>query len=203
RKQDYTHYVILPHFVEGGEKAHEVINEITGRNLIILDKIVPGIKGEHGAVFENFENDIFVALKEALPQLSKYQTLRIIFPSDSYHPEEIVKGFQNFCQQYAFNSHVIQDISGETISEGEAYINLKEDDLVVLLGKIQQTQLKVGKDVGIISYNETPWKQFILDGLTTISTDFKKMGEIAAEMILNNERKQVEVPFALTLRNSL
>ncbi len=78
-----------------------------------------------------------------------------------------------------------------------------EDDLVVLLGKIKLTKLKVGKDVGIISYNETPWKQFILDGITTISTDFKKMGEMAAQKVLDNDKSRVEVPFALTLRNSL
>ncbi len=58
-----------------------------------------------------------------------------------------------------------------------------EDDLVVLLGKIQESQLKVGVNIGIISYNETPWKKFILNGVTTISTDFKKMGKIAAQMV--------------------
>lgn len=78
-----------------------------------------------------------------------------------------------------------------------------EDDLVVLLEKIQNTDLKVGKDVGIISYNETPWKRFILHGITTISTDFKKMGEMVAELVLNNSKDHLEVPFALTLRNSL
>ena len=69
--------------------------------------------------------------------------------------------------------------------------------------KFRAADLKVGKNVGIISYNETPWKKFILDGLTTISTDFKKMGEIAAEMILTKNQKHTEVPFALKLRNSL
>ena len=203
RKNDYTHYVIIPHFVEGGEKACEIINEISGGKLILLDKLIQGVEREHGAVYENFEKDIFEALKEALPQLSKYQTLKIVFPSYTYFPDEILKGFQNFCQHYAFNYKVVHDIANETIKDGEVYINLMEDDLVVLLGKIQQTQLQVGKNAGIISYNETPWKRFILDGITTISTDFKKMGEITAEMVLNNERKHVEVPFALTLRNSL
>lgn len=203
RKQDYTHYVIIPHFLEGGEKAYEIINDISGGKLILLDKLIPGIKEEHGAVYENFEKDIFEALKEALPQLSKYQTLKIVFPPYTYYPVEIVKGFQNFCQHYAFNYKVVPDIANETIKAGEVYINPMEDDLVVLLEKIQATQLKLGVNVGIISYNETPWKRFIMDGITTISTDFKKMGEIAAEMVLNNERKHVEVPFALTLRNSL
>ena len=203
RKEDYTHYVIIPHFIEGGENAHEIINAISGGKLILLDKLIPGIKGKHSAVYENFEKDIFVALKEALPQLSKYQTLKIIFPSYTYFPEEILKGFQNYCQNYAFNSKVVHNIAEEAIQNGEVYINLMEDDLVILLDKIQKTELKVGTDVGIISYNETPWKRFILNGITTVSTDFVKMGEIAAQMILNDEIRHVEVPFALTLRSSL
>jgi len=200
---DYTHYVIIPHFIEGGEKANEIINNIAGGKLILLDKLIPGIREEHGAVYENFEKDIFEALKEALPRLSNYQSLKIVFPTYTYFPDEILKGFQNFCQQYAFDHVVVHDISVEEIKNGEVYINLMEDDLVVLLEKVRQTKLEVGKDVGIISYNETPWKRFILDGITTISTDFKKMGAIAAGMVLSNEKKRVEVPFTLTLRNSL
>src|SRR5437867_6529761 len=188
RKNDYTHHVIIPHFIEGGENAAAVINEISDGNLILLDKLIPGIKNEYGAVFENFETDIYNALKEALPHLQKYQTLKITFPSYTYFPEEIVKGFQSFCIEYAFNHKVVHNISAEEIREGEVYINLMEDDLVVLLEKIEATHLAVGKNIGIISYNETPWKRFILDGITAISTDFKKMGEMAAQMVLNNEK---------------
>jgi len=203
RKKGYTHYVIIPHFLEGGETAHEVINEIDEGSLILLDKIIPGIKGEYGAVYENFEKDIFNALKAALPQLSNYQTLKIVFPSYTYFPNEILEGFERFCTEYAFAYRIVPEIAAEPICKGEAYINLMEDDLVVLLEKIQDTNLKVGKDIGIISYNETPWKRFILNGITTISTDFKKMGEMAAQAVLSNERKHEEVPFSLTLRDSL
>ena len=81
-------------------------------------------------------------------------------------------------------------------------IFLMEDDRVTLLEKIKNTKLNVGKDVGIISYNETPRKQFILDGVTTISADFKKLGAMAIEMILNDKRNHMPVPFKLTLRRS-
>ncbi len=203
RKEDYTHYVIIPHFLEGGENAAEIINAIGEGNLILLDKLIPGIKREYGAVFENFEKDIYGALKEALPYLGKYQTIKILFPSYSYFPDEILKGFQSFCREYAFNYKVVHKIADEPIHKGEAYINLMEDDLIVLLGKIRGTTWKVGSHIGIISYNETPWKRFILDGITTMSTDFKKMGEMAAQMVLKNEKMKQEVPFTLTLRNSL
>lgn len=203
RKEGYTHFVIIPHFLEAGEKAHEIINEINGGELVLLDKLIPGINGEYGAVYENFEKDIFEALKLAGPQLKKYKTLKLVFPSYTYFPVEILNGFQLFCKEYNFTSKVVHEIEAENIEEGDAYINLMEDDLLVLLEKIKTTKLKVGKDIGIISYNETPWKRFMLDGITTISTDFKKMGEMAAAMVLSSERKHLEVPFNLILRNSL
>jgi DNA-binding transcriptional regulator YhcF (GntR family) len=203
RKNDYTHHVIIPHFLEGGENAAAVINEIDAGNLILLDKVIPGIETEYGAVFENFEADIYNALKEALTPLRKYHTLKITFPSYTYFPEEIVAGFESFCRDFDFKHKVVHDISTEDIQAGEVYINLMEDDLVILLEKIQASYLTVGKDIGIISYNETPWKRFILEGITTISTDFKKMGEMAAHMVLNNENKKLEMPFTLTLRSSI
>jgi DNA-binding LacI/PurR family transcriptional regulator len=61
----------------------------------------------------------------------------------------------------------------------------------------------VGKDVGVISYNETPLKKIILNGITTISTDFQAMGEKAAQLILEKSTAHIETPFHLNLRSSL
>ncbi|MCF1715752.1 GntR family transcriptional regulator [Flavihumibacter sp. RY-1] len=202
-KTDYTHCVIIPHFLEGGELAYQEINAIENAQLILLDKKIQGINRPFGAVYENFERDIFSALGEALPALQRYDTIKIIFPSYTYFPDEILKGFLHFCREYAFQYKVVANIKEETISKGEVYINLMEEDLVVLLDKIQQMQWQPGQDVGIISYNETPLKRFILNGITTISTDFKAMGEATARMIIDNQLSEVEVPFKLTLRPSL
>jgi DNA-binding transcriptional regulator YhcF (GntR family) len=203
RQNDYTHFVIIPHFIEGGDKASEVINTIDKDKLILLDKLVPGVSGQYGAVYENFEHDIYHALEQALPQLSKYQTLKIIFPSNTYHPQEILKGFERFCDQYAFNRKIVSSIVDEPILPGEVYINLMENDLVTLIERIMEGDLTVGKDVGVISYNETPVKKIILDGITTISTDFEMMGRRVAEVILRKTAEHIEIPFSLTLRSSL
>ena len=61
----------------------------------------------------------------------------------------------------------------------------------------------MGKEVGVVSYNETPLKKIILNGITTISTDFQMMGEKAAQMILEPSTEHVAIPFYLTLRASL
>ncbi|WP_257669676.1 GntR family transcriptional regulator [Parapedobacter tibetensis] len=202
-RQEYTHYVIIPHFIEGRDKAAEIINTIPKDKLVLLDKLVPDVDGEYAVVYENFENDIYNALEQAKEKLSKYHTIKLIFPDKSYFPKGIIKGFYRFCQQYAFNHLLVSDIMQEPIAEGEVYINLMEDDLVKLLDRVISLKLKIGKQVGIISYNETPLKKFILDGITTISTDFKRMGTVAAQLILDNSRRHEEVPFYLTLRASL
>lgn len=203
RREDYTHYVIIPHFIEGGENAHEIINTIPKDKLLLLDKVLPHVEGEYAAAYENFENDIYTALSGATEQLSKYHTIKIIFPEQSYYPPEILKGFKNFCQDFAFAYKVISDITDEPIKEGEVYINVMEDDLIALIERILSTNLKIGEQVGIISYNEIPIKKIILNGITTISTDFKQMGKMAAELILSNSKAQVEVPFRLIHRASL
>lgn len=199
----YTHYVIIPHFVEGGEMAHEIINTIPPEKLILLDKKIPGITGEYSAVYEDFEKDIYNALGEARDALAKYHTLKIVFPKDSYFPKEIINGFRRFCQQYAFNHAIVHEMKSEKIKAGEAYIILVEDDLVVLMENVLAWDLTIGKEVGIISYNETPLKKFLLNGITTISTDFKMMGTMAAAIALGHSVQSYAAPFRLQLRTSL
>ncbi|MEO6151231.1 MAG: substrate-binding domain-containing protein [Mucilaginibacter sp.] len=203
RKQEYSHYVIIPHFIEGGENAHEIINALPKDKLIMLDKDIAGIDGEYGVVFENFSKDLYGALCQAHEQLKKYTTIKLIFPDHAYFPVEIIDGFQKFCRQHNFGYEVTGNISTAQIGKGDVFINLMEDDLVILLERIMDNGYEVGQDVGVISYNETPIKKLILDGITTISTDFKYMGAAAANMILENSKSHIEVPFYYTSRASL
>src|SRR5690606_19660812 len=80
----YDYYVLFPHFKEGRDQAAEVINKLipTGK-LVLLGTYIDDIHYEFPAVFENYEKDIYGALEEALPSLSKYETLKLIFPDNS------------------------------------------------------------------------------------------------------------------------
>lgn len=203
KKDDYTHYVIIPHFVEGEEQAPAIIDSLDKSKLVLLDKLLPGVRGSYGAVYENFERDIRQALTEALPRLRKYKTIKLLFPANTYFPKEIVQGFLRFCTEQGFASQVISEIAHEELESGVVYISLMEDDLVILVEKILAQRFVIGQHVGVISYNETPLKKIILQGVTTISTDFQMMGQKAAELILTRSNEHVEIPFYLTLRNSL
>lgn len=203
KRKDYTHYVILPHFLDHREEAELLIDQIQKDKLLVLDKRLPGVKGNYTCIYEDFENDIYRALEQALPRLSNYHTLKLIFPAKHYLPSAIKNGFHRFCQQYAFEREVLHEVCSAMPEKGEVYICLNDDDLVTLLDKIAHRALKLGAEVGMISYNDTPLKKYIAGGITTVSTDYKQMGVLAAKAIQGEPIQQIALDFCLQLRNSL
>ena len=203
RDRDYTHMVLIPHFMEGEEMAVDLINSLPKEKLILLDKLLPGIQGKFGAVYEDFEHDIYQSLEQAKESLTAYQQIRLVFPTLSYYPKEIVQGFINFCRDYAFEYEVVESLSDVSLSSGQVYITVMEDDLLILLERIRNESLQLGKEIGIISYNETPIKRLLFEGISTISTDFETLGRKAAELVLSNERAKWQNPFVFISRASL
>lgn len=199
----YDRYVVFPHFKEGRDQAPEVLSLIPNDKLILLGKHINGIKDDVDCVYENYENDIYDSLEKIVEHLSKYDIIKLIFPDYSDYPKAIIKGFYKVCSQYALEHILVGDLSKEVIKPGECYISLTENDLELLLEKSIAKKYEIGKDIGIISYNETALKKFILNGIATISTDFVLMGKYAAKIIKNREKKQIEVPFYVNVRPSI
>ena len=83
----------------------------------------------------------------------------------------------------------------------DLYVTITEDDLVNLVLQARDRDFKLGEDIGIISYNDTPLKALL--GITVISTDFKKMGEEAANMVLTNTPSKIKNDFNFIDRQSI
>ncbi len=202
-ERQYDHYVIIPHFNIGHDIAYGMINQIPKDRLLILERQTQRIEGLYSSIVENHEQHIVEVLSKALVRLKKYHTLKILAPKDDVFPEEIFNGLRNFCVSHGFNFGVVVDLFHEKIDEGVVYIDLLEDDLVALVEKISRTGLIIGKQVGLISYNDSPLKRIFANGITTIAVDFKLMGTMAAKLIRDRSIHHWEVPYLLTLRNSL
>jgi DNA-binding LacI/PurR family transcriptional regulator len=186
--------------MEGDSIAIDFINSLAKEKLILVDKLLPGIQGSYGAVYEDFERNIYDTLVLAKDALAKYNSIQLVFPAFSYYPKGIVRGFEHFCRDYAFEFQVSKQAQ---LEKGTAYITVMEDDLIAILDQIKEQGFQLGKDVGLISYNETPIKRLLFEGISTISTDFVKMGEIAADLVKTNARKKFENPFSFIQRASL
>jgi len=201
---EYDYFIIMPHFYEDAAEAYKLIQTIPADKLLILDKDLKFVNKNYATVYQDFQNDIVDALETGLDSLKKYDRLILVYPKIVPYPTEIAVGFRNFCMQQNFGYTIINEIKPDAeIKTGEAYIVIEETDLVNLIKNCRSKKLKVGKDVGIISYNETPLKEILLDGISVISTDHAKMGETAARLILENRKEKIKNPFTLIQRKSL
>jgi DNA-binding transcriptional regulator YhcF (GntR family) len=208
QKDSYDYYVIMPHFKKDCEpKAIELINKLPTEKLVILDHQLEGIEGFFGGVFQDFKLDIYLALKQLKSRLGKYKKLILVFPFHSSYPypEQILLGFKKFAVEENYNFEIIPEIGVDLKPlKGEAYVLIEENDLVHLIKKVREIKdLKIGKNLGILSYNETPLKEVLQKGITVISTDFEAMGKQTAEMILKKEGKMIKNEFKVIVRESL
>lgn len=201
---EYDYYVIMPHFYENTEEAYAIIRKIPTEKLLLLDKDISNLNTHYAAVYQDFKNDIGDALQTGLPLLKKYEKLVLVYPKLISYPYEIVVGFHSICMSLNLKYTIIPEVNPDTVvNPKEVYIIIEETDLVNLIKICRSKKWVVGKDIGIISYNETPLKEILLEGITVLSTDHAKMGETAARLILENKKEKIKNPFRLVIRKSL
>ncbi|RPH32743.1 MAG: GntR family transcriptional regulator [Bacteroidales bacterium] len=195
---NYTTYILMPTKFEG---VQSTLQSLTGK-VIILDQLPSELGNSYSSVFQNFEKDVYNALKSRLDLLEKYKKIVMVYPGGK-EPEGEFKGFQKFCKDYKINHQVIDNLNEVKISKGEAYIAIWDRDLVLLVNQAKELGLQLGQDLGIISYNDTSLKQVVVNGITTISTDFKLMGKTLAELVFDKRVILIENPSSLVVRGSL
>jgi len=195
---NYTKYVIMPTNLVGADRY---IKTLPANEVYILDQTNSDLK-PYPAVYQNHNKDINDALLKGKHKLLNYKKMILIFPGYR-EPLGMKEGFEKFCNDFSFENEIITEFTTREIKVGDVYIIPNDRDLVSVIEKAKLQDLKLGSDFGIISYNETPLKKVVENGITTISTDFKAMGKIMAEMILNGKKKQIENKCSLIIRNSL
>ncbi len=195
---NYTKYVIMPSNLK---KTSQILNTLPVKDVYILDQTNAELH-EFPYVTQNFIKDIYYALLQGNSRLEKYKKMILIFPGFR-EPLEMRIGFENFCIDYKYEYEIISEFNNFEINKGDVYVIPNDRDLVKVIEQARKDNLILGRDIGIISYNETPLKKVVENGITTISTDFENMGKILAQMILDSRREQIENKCNLILRNSL
>lgn len=194
----YTAYVIMPtQFTD----IAEIIRELNGK-VYILDQLPIELKYRYPAVYQNFDKQVYAGLSEAKHLILKYRKIIFVYPGGK-EPESELRGFIRFCKEIGMPFEISSDLVERTPRQGEAYMVVNDQHLVEIVKLARANLLEIGKDLGIISLNDTPLKEVVANGITTISTNFGMMGEILAEQILQKKSEQIENPFSLIVRESL
>lgn len=194
----YTKYIVMNF---DHKKVKQVIDKIPEEQLLIIDWKING-EGK-SCVYQNFGEQVYDCLNANKDAILKYNRFTLFYPDFTYHPHEVVDHFKHFANEHKINHRIIKTFEEFDLQEGDLYLLVSDRTLARFLDQCSEKGFEPGREVGVISYNETPMKKYVKEGITVISTDFELMGQKAAEFIITGDPVSFEVPTTLKLRSSL
>ena len=195
----YYKYVVM-NFDD--KEVTTALANIPNDKLLLIDWNVHS-KPKNNYVFQDFGKAFYNSLLGAVESFKKYKAIHFVYPNFTHHPIETVAFFEKYCTDFNFNYKIITNPKEFNIQIDTAYISVSDRILGQFLEQCQEKNLEPGKEVGFLSYNETPMKKFIYKGISVVSTDFKALGLKSAEFITNGETIQHYITTQLILRESL
>jgi DNA-binding LacI/PurR family transcriptional regulator len=199
----YDYFAIMLHAPHLNEDILKTLNSIPKEKLLILDKQNEFIRGNYACVYQDFEADIYETLSKAKSLINKYKTLNFVIQEKYFHSLAIMEGVTHYAVENNLKYNIYTQVNDKIIRKNEAYLVLSERFLAEIIKHCEAQNLKIGLDIGILSYNETPIKEVLSGGITVVTTDHFQLGKTAADLILNGKKEHIRNPFLFIQRNSL
>lgn len=197
----YEAYVVMPF---PHPKVLRTLAAFDPGRLLLLD-IMVSFRGKRCAeVLQSHDEELERALGEAEDRIRRYRSLTLVFPEDRGHPQVIKPAFRRFCRRKGIRGGIVETLHEADIRPGHAWFVIEDSDLVRLIKTCRARGFRLGHDVGVVSYNDTPMKEVVQDGISVISIDFAELGRKAARLALDlRPGRRVVEPTRFISRNSL
>jgi len=196
----YSYYIIMN---VNDEKMAASIETLDPNKVLLLD-MGDYDKKNLSYICQDFGQSFRDSLEEGVELFAKYKKLVLCLRNDSPHPRVCIPFFKSFCRAHHISCQVrTQVMRLNDVEENVAYISPVTSEVVELIKFCRKRELVVGKDVGVVAYNDMPLYEVIDKGITSISVDFALMGKMAARHILDKKKNFKILPARLIRRESL
>jgi DNA-binding LacI/PurR family transcriptional regulator len=196
----YGFYVIAP--IQNVDDAEKYLETFLSDRLVIVDRF-QYISNQVSYVAQEFGKNLSIVLESLLERINEFERLVLFFNNYSDYPIEILLSFQKFCRIHNIRNEIFEEYDEAYIKKNTVYLTIGDNDLWELLKECKLKGYVLGKEIGVLSHNDSIEKEIIEGGITTFSTDFKYMGKLTAEIIKNRKPNQMILPNILIRRNSL
>ena len=193
----YSDYVLIVGKMTG---FLPLLESLVGR-VFLLDHLPDDLRGRYSSVGQNFEKDTYEALNSYKDKILNYKNLLLV-QSEEKEPYERYLGLARFAEENGLEHRYLNSVKDCIIKQGDLFMVANDRDMVDLLRRSDGNGLTLGKDFGIISFNDSPMKEILAGGITTLSTDFVKMGQTMAGLLSDKTIRTIDNPWHLTLRSS-
>ena len=180
-----------------------VLKRIDPHKLLVLDM---GRSSGHlvSYIIQDFNEAVIKCLNAGLEKIRKYDELIMVYSEkETPHPGETAEAFRIFCMGNGIQHRIVPRFQESKLEKGQAYFVIVEAELVRIIKTCYRSGFTPGLEVGIIAYNDSPMKEIAAGGITVVSTDFVKMGSLAADFVKSRKKIFEVIPTSLVLRATL
>src|SRR5690606_10940073 len=195
---NYNTFVVMPVL---HKQAGEILKQLDQRNLFILDRGLKEFGHIYPHVCQNYAKDIYDFLTAVEGRWTNDRRIVLVF-STNMRIYDVITGCEEIFKNGTLEGLPVRDTTACSPELKHLYIVLDDSDLVQIIRTAKDKKRELGKHIGIISYNDTPLKSIVAEGITTISPDFKQMAASMADLIINNTKEKIENPLVFIERSS-
>jgi DNA-binding transcriptional regulator YhcF (GntR family) len=154
-------------------------------------------------ISQDFQEEVLSVLLQLRERIVRYNHFTMLFPDQPVPPDTIKSAFTTFCHEVGIACSIERRLRKDMVQQGAAFFTFADNDLIKVIEWTEEKGLKLGTDTGLISYNDTPMKKIIRNGITVVSPDFREMGREISRFIETRHAVTKIIPTELTLRNSI
>ena len=196
----YSLYVVMNF---SNDKMSDSLTAIPENKLLLLD-FGNFEKANYSYICQNFNESFYDCLSANRELIIEYKKFIFVFPEEVCHPISSIDYFIKFCSDNQLEYEIIRkDADWNGVDNHTLYLCILAEDLVKIIKDADTKGFKVGKDIGLIAYNEDPILEVIKDGISSISVDFGLMGEKAAHFVTTKQPIQEYISTQFLVRGSL
>ncbi len=196
----YGMYVIAP---IQNKAVSPILRRIPPDRLLLVDRYL-FLGPSYSFICQEFEEATYSCLIELLPEINKYGKMVLFFDNENdYSPIGIKKAFNRFLSDHKIDGTIMNQYVPGKLNTDTLYF-IKDDSMLwYFLKECVEKKYELGKDLGILSFDDNVSKQIVFGGITTISTNFNEMAKIAANFVKTAKKIQRILPLQLFRRNSV
>ena len=197
--RDFDYFILSPFNAQINCDLHQIVDLIPFNKQLYIN-----YKNDDHHLFDLdiLGDEIFSILRPYKDRINSYNRFNLVLPENHNFYYQTIKGFQKFCDCYQLDYSLLDGIVPEEIFQNEIYFVLDNDELFELVKVSRKKQLEFGYDIGVLSLNENPYKEFIANGISTIQFNFEEITENFCSAILNGIKQDTYLRLKLIDRNS-
>lgn len=196
---DYHYFVLMPHLIGQDPATLQSLRNVPGQQLILIGNQWPdALKHGHQLRYGG-ETALYEALLSQLTTLRKYTCLNLILPEHDCFDADSIRAFRRFCTAHGFDFELIDELTEDDIHPGQAYFVADSRHLIALVDYSQRTGLRLGQELGVVSFVENEYTRLLAGGVSVIAHPSAEVGRLVAQ-ILSGQPGPCAAPRSLPLQ---